>query len=245
MVSLSRRIAPVLAGLALALALPVGTSHALAPPPGPDGAPAVSDWAAPRESVDTPFDLALPVPYTGTARQLIVVRADCRSCTSASLQAWNVTAPGRGLPSSPQLRAKVGERGVGAAYEGSLLTPLGTWALTETFGIKDNPGTRMPYFIAGPHDYWDDDSDSPTYNTHVYDPKRPRGESLGDSGFVYNYAVVMGVNPRRVPYGGSGFFLHVSDGRPTLGCVAIGETDLKRIMQWLTPDAHPHMIVTL
>ncbi|GAB78934.1 L,D-transpeptidase catalytic domain [Austwickia chelonae] len=187
----------------------------------------------------------LPVRDTGRARQLVVVRADCRTCTSATLQAWEVIAPGRGMPVTPPVRAKVGERGVGAAYENSRTTPLGTYALTEAFGRQPDPGTRMPYFVAGPYDYWDDDSGSPTYNLHVRSPWRPAGESLGGAGAVYDYAVVMGVNPDRRPYGGSGFFLHVTDGRPTLGCVAIDAPALVQILRWLSPSAHPQIVVTL
>ncbi|WP_162872936.1 L,D-transpeptidase family protein [Austwickia chelonae] len=188
---------------------------------------------------------SLPVPYSGAARQLVVVRADCRACTSATLQAWEVIGPGRGVPVTPPVRAKIGERGVGAAYENSRLTPLGTYDLTGAFGRQSDPGTRMPYFVAGLHDYWDDDSGSPTYNQHVYSPQRPAGESLGGAGAVYDYAVVMGVNPARRPYGGSGFFLHVTDGRPTLGCVAIDAPTLVRILRWLAPASRPQIVVTL
>lgn len=62
---------------------------------------------------------------------------------------------------------------------------------------------------------------------------------------MYTYAVVMGVNPNRVPYGGSAFFLHVTDGRPTAGCVAIDQASLVTIMRWLNPAAHPQMVVAL
>ena len=38
---------------------------------------------------------------------------------------------------------------------------------------------------------------------------------------------------------GSGFFLHVSFGAATEGCVAISENELNRVMRWLTPADHP------
>ena len=228
--------------LALALAVAAPASARVLDPsqrPGPGAGRTVPvPWGA------RAFGDPLPVAYAGPGRQLIVVRADCRTCTSATLQAWNVTAPGRGVPVTAPIRAKIGERGVGAAYENSLLTPLGTWDLPEAFGRRANPGTSMPYFVAGPADYWDD-TPGRTYNSHVVSPSRPVGESLWAAGAVYDYAVVMGVNPGRVPGGGSGFFLHVTDGRPTLGCVAIGAGDLVAILRWLTPSARPQMMVTL
>lgn len=237
-----RRLALALAVLATVLTAPALASPAAARTG--DGRPGTGEAysrPAPPRQVGAP----LPVSYTGSAGQLVVVRADCRTCTSATLQAWTVTGAGWGIPITGPIRAKVGERGVGAAYEDSRLTPLGVWDLTQAFGIKSNPGTSMPYFVAGMHDYWDDRSGSPTYNMHVRDPYRPAGESLGGAGAVYDYAVVMGVNPGRVPGGGSGFFLHVTDGRPTLGCVAIPAEPLVRILRWLHPAQHPQMVVTL
>ena len=74
------------------------------------------------------------------------VQADCGSCTSATLQAWDNLGGGRFMAVTGPLRAKIGARGVGPAYEGSNLTPLGTWDLTEAFGRVPNPGTAMPYF---------------------------------------------------------------------------------------------------
>lgn len=42
-----------------------------------------------------------------------------------------------------------------------------------------------------------------------------------------------------VPGAGSAFFLHVSAGRPTAGCVAIPGADLDAVMRWLDPAARP------
>ena len=38
---------------------------------------------------------------------------------------------------------------------------------------------------------------------------------------------------------GSAFFLHVTNGAPTAGCVAIDRGSLTAIMRWLTPGARP------
>ncbi|MGB8502506.1 MAG: hypothetical protein WCE29_09535, partial [Mycobacterium sp.] len=36
---------------------------------------------------------------------------------------------------------------------------------------------------------------------------------------------------------GGAFFVHSTDGGPTAGCVAIDDTNLVKIMQWLRPGA--------
>jgi hypothetical protein len=66
---------------------------------------------------------------------------------------------------------------------------------------------------------------------------------LYDSGPVYDYAVNMAVNPQRIPGKVSGIFLHVTDGNPTWGCVAIGREEMKSILTWLDPAADPRITV--
>ena len=60
----------------------------------------------------------------------------------------------------------------------------------------------------------------------------------------YNYAVVIEYNTAPVVQGaGSAFFLHVTDGAPTAGCVAIAQAQLVSIMQWLSPSAAPRILI--
>jgi hypothetical protein len=59
-------------------------------------------------------------------------------------------------------------------------------------------------------------------------------------GAVYAHAVVIDYNRFPVRAGaGSAFFLHVTNGRPTAGCVAIASSSLDYVMRWLNPAAHP------
>jgi len=52
--------------------------------------------------------------------------------------------------------------------------------------------------------------------------------------------VVINYNMNPVVRGaGSGIFLHVSDGIPTQGCVAIGARQLNVVMRWLEPSQNP------
>ncbi len=62
----------------------------------------------------------------------------------------------------------------------------------------------------------------------------------------YDYAVVIDANMNPVvPGAGSAFFLHVANGAPTAGCVAIDQGTLVTIMQWLDPAHHPRIAIGL
>ena len=81
--------------------------------------------------------------------------------------------------------------------------------------------------------------------THVHSASDPSAvtENLYDSGPVYDYAVNIAVNPNRVPGKVSGIFLHVTDGTPTWGCVAIGRDDMKSVLTWLDPAQSPRITI--
>ena len=42
---------------------------------------------------------------------------------------------------------------------------------------------------------------------------------------------------------GSAFFVHITDGGATAGCVSIPESSLVALMQWLNPSAHPRILI--
>jgi L,D-peptidoglycan transpeptidase YkuD (ErfK/YbiS/YcfS/YnhG family) len=122
---------------------------------------------------------------------------------------------------------------------------VGTFALDQAFGRQPNPGTKMPYFQATNEDWWDEDAGSGTYNTHVRGSRSPSSiaENLHDSGPVYDYAVNIAVNPQRIPGRVAGIFLHVTDGSPTWGCVAIGRDEMRSVLNWLDPSAAPRITI--
>jgi len=134
------------------------------------------------------------------AAQMIVVSAPTATSDSGTLTAYervNGTWE-RVLGPTP---ATLGELGVGEPEDDVFRTPVGTFPLGQAFGRQPNPGTRMPYFQATDEDWWDEDVDSPTYNTHVHAEEidSDDAENLYDSGVMYDYAVVIDHNPQRVP----------------------------------------------
>jgi len=183
-------------------------------------------------------------PPVGQPAQWIVVGVPAATATTGTLtafqrvgQQWKVV-----LGPTP---AKVGELGVGAPADGVYRTPVGTFTFDQAFGREPNPGTRMPYFQATNQDWWDEDAKSPTYNTHVRGAGKPSSiaENLYDSGPVYDYAVNITVNPQRIPGRVAGIFLHVTDGNPTWGCVAIGRDEIRSVLNWLDPSASPQITI--
>lgn len=195
--------------------------------------------AAPAVAAPTPA----PVPTSQTT-QWIVVGVPSADATSGTLTAFQKVGQEWKVVLGPT-KAMVGDVGVGAPADGVHRTPVGTFAFDQAFGREPNPGTKMPYFQATPQDWWDEDASSPTYNTHVRSAVNPSAitENLYDSGPVYDYAVNMAVNPQRIPGKVSGIFLHVTDGNPTWGCVAIGREEMKSVLTWLDPAASPRITV--
>ncbi len=61
---------------------------------------------------------------------------------------------------------------------------------------------------------------------------------------LYRYGIFVAHNPKRLPGAGSCIFMHIRkpDGTPTVGCTAMDEKELVRIMRWLDPDRHPLLI---
>ena len=201
--------------------------------------------------VKPPSGRALPLAFdTGSATKVITVVASSTRSTSATLQAWN-RAPGGGwLPFRAAVYAHVGSDGLTTTpSEGASATPIGSFGLTQAFGRAANPGTALPYFVAGPQDWWVSDASSRVYNTHqICSAACPfntaAGENLYQAGYVYTYAVVIDYNrfPARAG-AGSAFFLHVTDGGATAGCVSVPQATLVSLLSWLDPSAHPRILI--
>ena len=183
-------------------------------------------------------------PAATEPSQWIVVGVPATDATTGTLTAYQRVGQQWRAVLGPT-PAKVGELGIGAPADGVYRTPEGTFTFDQAFGREPNPGTKMPYFQATNQDWWDEDASSPTYNTHVRSASNPSSitENLYDSGPVYDYAVNIAVNPQRIPGKVSGIFLHVTDGNPTWGCVAIGRDEMRSILTWLDPAAAPRITI--
>lgn len=151
----------------------------------------------------------------------------------------------------PPLLALIGRKGFappGEKKEGDVKTPSGVFALKRAFGYAVKITSRMPYRQAGDDDIWVDDASSSDYNRWV-----KKGETsaasfelmkLGDD--RYKYGIVIEYNTDPIIRGaGSAIFIHVRRGEniPTMGCVALSECDLVKILGRLVPAEKPLVVM--
>jgi L,D-peptidoglycan transpeptidase YkuD (ErfK/YbiS/YcfS/YnhG family) len=179
-----------------------------------------------------------------TAEQLIVVTAPTEDSEVGRLAAYERTGSQWMLVHGP-MDADLGELGVGEPADDVFRTPTGTYPLGLAFGREPDPGTSLPYTQVTKDDWWDEDVDSPTYNTMVQSHGKPSddAENLYTSGEMYDYAVLVEHNPQRIPGRSAGIFLHVTDGEPTWGCIAIQRDEMRLLLKWLTPSANPRITI--
>ncbi len=226
-------------------AAPRPTTH-VASKPATHPAPKPSSKPAPRRGQ------ALPLGYsTGSATRVITVVAPSTGSTTALLQAW-YKAPGGGwLRYGSTVTAHVGSQGLTThPSESKSATPIGSFTLTQAFGALADPGTALPYFQTTAADWWISQS-GPLYNTHqrcssgcAFTRGSPNEHLRYETPF-YNYAVVIDYNrfPSPVANAGSAFFLHVTNGTATAGCVSISQSKLVSLMRWMGPSTHPRILI--
>jgi L,D-peptidoglycan transpeptidase YkuD (ErfK/YbiS/YcfS/YnhG family) len=184
---------------------------------------------------------------TGSATQLITVVAASRASTQGRLRLW-VKRGGCWHSSAGPWWAWLGGKGTSPAKrEGDRRTPSGIFGFLPTlYGLSPSPGVRYPYHRIVCGDWWVEDPASPYYNRfrHVRcgstPPFRTTSEDMSRSPTAYRHLAVIAYNTSPVVAGrGSGIFLHVSTGRPTLGCVSLPRPQLVATLRWLRPAAAP------
>ena len=136
----------------------------------------------------------------------------------------------------------LGRGGVCAATdkrEGDGCTPLGVWPLRGVLlrpGRAEPAAIRLPWRWVREGDGWSDDPADPAYNRPVHLPRRFSAESLLRGDDAYDVIVVLGHNDAPpMPGQGSAIFLHLSEGRPTAGCIAIDRDDMLKLLPLLAP----------
>ncbi len=135
----------------------------------------------------------------------------------------------------------IGPNGLGKVSEGDGKTPQGTFRLGNAYGIKDDPGSRIPYTKITSDMYWISSS-GPYYNTMRKDGDSIPGmhrhdERLIDYPGLYDYLIDIGYNPFRKQGLGSAVFLHclLPNVESTWGGIAIPADFVIRTLQTVTP----------
>jgi len=204
-----------------------------------------------RATAACPANLANRLSSTGSAQQLVTVVAPRLSSTQGTLQAWRKSG-GCWRAAAGPWTAWLGQRGISAhKREGDRTTPAGMFRfLPVMYGIAPSPGVHYRYHRVVCGDWWVEDARSPWYNRfrHVRcgskPPFRVTSEDMSRSPTAYRHLAVIAYNTSPVvPGRGSGIFLHVSTGRPTLGCVSLPRPQLVATLRWLRPGAAPRIAI--
>ncbi len=136
----------------------------------------------------------------------------------------------------------IGRGGACAAaekQEGDGCTPIGTWPIRGVLlrlGKVDLLPLALPWRWIRGDDGWSDDPADHAYNRPVRLPRAFSAESLVRQDDAYDIIVTLGHNDAPPQPGrGSAIFFHLSEGRPTAGCVAVDRADMLRLLPRLRP----------
>ncbi|MDF2790703.1 MAG: putative secreted protein [Bacillus sp. (in: firmicutes)] len=188
------------------------------------------------ESQQTNVQPQPSIAETNLAKQTNQILTVVASGIHAHITLW--TKNGDVWGKSLETNGFVGKYGIGNVHEGSMKTPYGAYSLGFAFGTS-NPGTKLPFRQITPKSWWVEDSNDPNYNTwQEGDHFNKPSEHLADYPVQYKYAVVINYNTARTPWAGSGFFVHVSNGSYTAGCVSLPESQMVQLLNKLEPNAY-------
>lgn len=169
--------------------------------------------------------------------KLLVVVGDPSDPAKASLTYYEKDQGGK-LVQNFSVEAVNGMNGITTEkVEGDKKTPQGVYSFTTAFGMKDNPGSILPYRKVVNGDHFVDDSNSKYYNRLVNEFEVAKdwssSENLIRQAPHYNYALVLNYNPDCIPGKGSAIFLHcpkTSNNTGTSGCISIPEEKMRELV---------------
>lgn len=210
--------------------------------------------------------LAARIDTPARVKQLITVSASRWSSTTATLKAWQRGADGDWALVRGPVRVVIGYNGwvrASQRRQSTGTTPAGKFWLPSAFGRLPDPGTRMLFRHFDRNDWWPyEPRDPATYNVYQHHRAatshwRPdNAERLWDYYDQYAYGMVVGFNlPSGIHYSaqrkqrvadrradtsrGGGIFLHVRGQGTTAGCVAMPRDQMRWLLRWARPRAHP------
>lgn len=188
--------------------------------------------------------------------QLMVVISPELNATSALMQRYEKGE--KWMKVGDKIPITLGRSGLGyeafrtpLKNEGDGRSPAGVFSITSAFGYDHNTTIKLPYWLADENLYCIDDMNDTRYNKmlRIFDKTSlPKSyEVMRRSDGVYRYGAVIGYNDGAQRGRGSCIFLHLNhpDKRPTSGCTAMDEPDLKRVLEWLDGTKKPQILQIL
>jgi L,D-peptidoglycan transpeptidase YkuD (ErfK/YbiS/YcfS/YnhG family) len=213
--------------------------------------PATTASGSASATPQCPPTLANQLAVTGSARQLVTVASLRSSSQTGAVRLWEMRGDCWSQVAGPWT-AWLGIRGISEhKREGDLKTPSGAFGIQSVmYGLAPNPDVRYRYRRIVCGDWWVEDPRSPSYNRfrHVRcgatPPFRTTSEDMSKSPSAYRHLAVIDYNTHPiVPGRGSGIFLHVSHGNPTLGCVSLPLPQLVKVLRWFDPAKEPLVVI--
>ncbi|MFN4181480.1 MAG: L,D-transpeptidase [Candidatus Paceibacteria bacterium] len=132
--------------------------------------------------------------------------------------------------------------------EGDWCTPRGVFNIKQIFYRADRLEDfecSLPKQPLKKEDGWDDDPQSPFYNTQVLLPHAYSAEELWREDELYDLILVLDYNQNpAIPGKGSAIFIHVSkEGMEyTKGCVALKKADLLALLSQIGPSTQVEIL---
>jgi L,D-peptidoglycan transpeptidase YkuD (ErfK/YbiS/YcfS/YnhG family) len=213
--------------------------------------PAAAATGTESAATQCPSTLANQLEWTGASTQLVTVASLRPRSQSGAMRVWAKRGVCWERVAGPW-PAWLGIRGISEhKREGDRTTPSGTFGIQRVmYGVGPNPGVRYRYHRVVCGDWWVEDPRSPYYNRfrHVRcgtkPPFRTTSEDMSRSPTSYRHLAVIDYNTHPiVPGRGSGIFLHVSHGNPTLGCISVALPQLVWLLRWFDPAEQPLIVI--
>ena len=182
--------------------------------------------------------------------QALIVEPAPSGKSAAKLTTWNKIGTQWFAAFAP-MAAVVGREGLareGEKKEGDGRTPSGIFSLGTGFGYDPAPKKMgLAYRQVTSDDYWVDDPESAQYNQWVKGkPQAKSFEKLKRDDHLYQLAIVVNYNVQPVvPGAGSAIFIHLwrAPSQGTAGCVALSESNMRKLYRWLNSAKAPVVIV--
>jgi L,D-peptidoglycan transpeptidase YkuD (ErfK/YbiS/YcfS/YnhG family) len=201
------------------------------------------------------------------SRQCMVVLTDHWNSTAGELRAFErVEAKHPWREHDAKIPVVLGKKGLGRGRgfvtlnfpdapekrEGDDRAPAGLFKLPSAFGYAPAGSAKwikLPYLPLTEQIEGIDDPDS-HYYTRVIDRSKvlkvdwKSSERMRRSDVRYKWGIVVQHNPSATPGAGSCIFIHVwkNGASTTIGCTAMAERDLVRLLQWLDPMKEPILV---
>lgn len=178
--------------------------------------------------------------------QLVIVRGTTGTrcvlyCFEKGADGWQLSAAVAGGS------GYLGSGGISAERKpGDQTTPAGYFALGPAYGAASSAITALDYHQLESGDVWVSDPASAHFNSlqNDHDPDADWGQSINllTQAGIYKYAILINSNPASDPAHGCSVFLNLASSS-TDGSVALREVTLFSLLQWLSPEADPHVLI--